>query len=257
MMERAASRSGTSDAEARSRRENEGDNDPPRAGAAPGARISPQHPGEVPDRSTIPGQHTTRVPRATRVQRPLTEEGTAQEIMGVFRAKPGEEMNPARFEQATASYEELRKAFPAQLPPTHPAPGYALATGDAMASEMQAIGGPGATPSAPGATTGEAYQARPGEGTANVAAPAKSEAPAAEVGSAFSPNDMPASVRSPSDATAPPSASDLPAGQSTWAAASPAPGEAQGLGGTLPAAKDVEINRGAGSGAAPPRSGTL
>ena len=224
--------------------------------AAPGARRSPQVPGEVPDRAMIAGVPNRRGPNRTDIGVPLTEFGTAQAIMGVFAAEPGEELNPARFEQATASYEELRKAYPADLPPTHPAPGYALAHGDAMASEMQAIEGasPTGSASAPGAAVGEAYNARPGGGTADVAAPAKTEAPAAEVGSAFTPSDMPPSMRSPSDATRPPQADapGAPAGASSWASASPAPGNAQSLAGTLPAAKDGETNRDAEGSQAPP-----
>ncbi|MDP9365497.1 MAG: hypothetical protein M3Q10_14950, partial [Chloroflexota bacterium] len=92
-------------------------NDTPQAPETPGAQFSPQHPGEVPDRSTVPGQYSTRVPRATRARRPLTEYGSAQAIMNVYAAPPGQELEPSRFEQATATFEELRKAYPAQVPP--------------------------------------------------------------------------------------------------------------------------------------------
>ncbi|HYJ13702.1 MAG TPA: hypothetical protein VEW66_08925, partial [Thermomicrobiales bacterium] len=37
--------------------------------------------------------------------------------------------DPARFEQATASYEELRKSDPALRTPVRPTAGYALADG--------------------------------------------------------------------------------------------------------------------------------
>ncbi len=114
----------------------------PQAPEAPGAVSSPQQPGEVPDRSTIPGHATTQVKPATDARRPLTEYETAQRIMDVYAAPPGEEREPARFEQATASFEEVRKADPAQWPPVRPVPGYSLDT-----SEPAAELGPGYEPS--------------------------------------------------------------------------------------------------------------
>jgi hypothetical protein len=112
---------------------------------APGAAASPQMPGQVPDRSTVPGHVGERVPRVVRpIRRPLTEYGTAQEIMHVFPA-PDEEPQPAEFEQATASVEELRKAYPWQLPPTGPTPVFALDQG--IAPEPPAL--PGSAPQAP------------------------------------------------------------------------------------------------------------
>jgi hypothetical protein len=123
--------------------------DEPRIGPpAPGAVESPQMPGEVPDRSTIPGHRLQRMPHVSSVARPQIEAGTAQGIMSVFLVPPERANDPKRFEQATASYEEIRKAYPAQLPPTRPAPGYALTTGNASASEVQEIGGPLPTPPA-------------------------------------------------------------------------------------------------------------
>ncbi len=96
---------------------------------APGAAQSPQMPGQVPDRSTIPGHFSTRVaPPAAPIRRPLTQYGTAQEIMHVFPA-PNEDAEKAEFEQATASVEELRKAYPWQLPPEGPTPVFALDQG--------------------------------------------------------------------------------------------------------------------------------
>jgi hypothetical protein len=101
----------------------------PRSPKAPGAAASPQMPGQVPDRSTVPGHFSTRVPRpAGPVRRPLTQYGTAEEIMHVFPA-PNEEPEKAEFEQATASVEELRKAYPWQLPPEGPTPVFALDQG--------------------------------------------------------------------------------------------------------------------------------
>ncbi|MDQ4044885.1 MAG: hypothetical protein M3173_05485 [Chloroflexota bacterium] len=98
--------------------------------AAPGASASPQIPGKVPDRSTIPGEGDlpVEVP-ATPPRRPLTEYGSAQRIMHVFAPEDGNEDDPARFEQAPVSYEEMRKAYPALRAPARPKPGYALADG--------------------------------------------------------------------------------------------------------------------------------
>ena len=88
---------------------------------APGAVSSPQVPGKVPDRSSIPGHGRLPVPQPARVVHPLTEYGTAQRIMGVFELAPGEEDTKARWEQETAVYEELRKGDPSLLPPIRPA----------------------------------------------------------------------------------------------------------------------------------------
>jgi len=77
------------------------------------------------------------------VRRPLTQYGTAQEIMGVFPA-PNEEAEKAEFEQATASVEELRKAYPWQLPPEGPTPVFALDQG--VSPEPPALPAAQATP---------------------------------------------------------------------------------------------------------------
>jgi hypothetical protein len=53
--------------------------------------------------------------------------------MGVYGAHGENADDPARFEQATASYEELRKANPALRTPVRPTPGYALAEGTRIA----------------------------------------------------------------------------------------------------------------------------
>ena len=225
--------------------------DTPQAPETPGAVDSPQHPGEVPDRSTVPGQFRTRVPRAKQVRRPLTEYGTSQAIMNVYAPPAENPLDPARFEQATAAYEELRKAYPAQLPPDRPAPGYALSEGDRMASELQAIDA-GPAPSAPANASGEPYNAAPGAPTADagrtVAPPARLDAPAAQVGSAFSPSDAPESVRSPSDAVAGSGAvDDAKAGGDR-----PRPGDASSPGGTLAAEKDGQVDvEGEGHGLPP------
>ena len=62
--------------------------------------------------------------------------------MGIFATVPGREKDPTRFEQATASYEELRKADLALLPPLRPAPGYALTRGVAREVEPSALTAP-------------------------------------------------------------------------------------------------------------------
>jgi hypothetical protein len=88
---------------------------------APGAMVSPQAPGMIPDRTTIPGRIDEPTPAATTKLRPLTQYGTAEELAGVFKRKPMDQLEPADFEQADASLEELRKANPAALTPLRPA----------------------------------------------------------------------------------------------------------------------------------------
>lgn len=92
-----------------------------KAPPAPGASVSPQHPGMAPDQSSAPGHTNARVSPATSKRRPLTQYGTAEEIMHVFSKVPEDQLQPGDFEQATASFEELRKAEPALLPPVRPA----------------------------------------------------------------------------------------------------------------------------------------
>lgn len=120
--------------------------DPERANIpeAPGASWSPQYPGEVPDRSNIPGETDLPVPPpahpGTR-SLPTTELGSAQRIMRIYAPRDGNEDDPARFEQAPVSYEELRKATPALRTPLRPTPGYALADGARQPSaEIAALG---------------------------------------------------------------------------------------------------------------------
>src|SRR6187402_647617 len=92
----------------------------PKSPPAPGAAVSPQHPGMTPDESAPPGYTNFTVSRATSTQRPLTQYETAQEIMHVFSKVPENQIAPGDFEQATASFEELRKSDPAQIPPVRP-----------------------------------------------------------------------------------------------------------------------------------------
>ncbi len=54
--------------------------------------------------------------------------------MGVFAPKNGNEEDPARFEQATVSYEEARKGEPFLRQPVRPSAGYALADGTRISS---------------------------------------------------------------------------------------------------------------------------
>lgn len=199
---------------------NTGQNETPMAPDAPGGTASPQVPGARPDRSSIPGHGVLPVPPATVVHRPLTQYGTAQEIMGVYAPKPGEAMDPARFEQATATWEEVRKAYPAQLPAQRPAPGFALKTGDAIASEAQAIGGldPAVLASRAGADDGSVpiEDIIPG----NPSPPAEPSDPGRSGGDAMRGLTM--------------GSGDI--GTSRWQDASPSPGDATTPAGTLPAA---------------------
>jgi hypothetical protein len=102
---------------------------------APGAVRSLQIPGQVPDRSSLPehGELPVALPTAP-VRPPLTEYGSAQRIMGVYEPRDGSNTDVARFEQATVSYEELRKADPALRTPARPTLGYALADGTRIAN---------------------------------------------------------------------------------------------------------------------------
>lgn len=102
---------------------------------APGGIRSPQIPGQVPDRSSVPGHAEDAIDLPTgEVRRPQSEYGTAQRIMGVYEARDGNDADPARFEQTTVSYEELRKANPALRTPVRPTAGYALADGTRIAN---------------------------------------------------------------------------------------------------------------------------
>ncbi len=89
---------------------------------SPGGTTSSKLPGMRPDRSTVPGHFSTRLSRPKSVRRPLTQYGTAEEIMSVFRRKPESQMISTDFEQAPASLEEMRKAIAADVPPTRPMP---------------------------------------------------------------------------------------------------------------------------------------
>ena len=105
----------------------------PKAPAAPGGSSSPQQPGKTPDRSSIPGHFNTTSARPATKRRPLSQYGSAEEIMNVYKRVPEDEIMPESFEQATASYEELRKATLALLPPGRPL-SRAIDAGDAPAA---------------------------------------------------------------------------------------------------------------------------
>jgi hypothetical protein len=84
--------------------------------------VSPQAPGMRPDRTTIPTHVDESIPPAAVKVRPLTQYGTAEELMDVFRRKPMAQLEPSDFEQAPATAEEMRKANPADLMPIRPLP---------------------------------------------------------------------------------------------------------------------------------------
>ncbi len=94
--------------------------------AAPGGRKSPQKPGMTPDRSTIPGESRRTAPRAGSNQRPVSQYGTAEEILHVFTPGDNGVWDKGDFEQAPSSQEENRKANPAALTPIRPVAGFAL-----------------------------------------------------------------------------------------------------------------------------------
>jgi hypothetical protein len=75
-----------------------------------------------PDRTTIPTHVDESIPPAAVKVRPLTQYGTAEELIGVFRRKPMAQLEPSDFEQAPATAEEMRKANPADLTPIRPLP---------------------------------------------------------------------------------------------------------------------------------------
>ncbi len=89
----------------------------------PGAMSSPQTPGATPNYTTIAGHIGEATPAATNKVRPLSQYGSAEELAGVYKRKPMDQIEPADFEQADASSEELRKVDPANLTPVRPLPG--------------------------------------------------------------------------------------------------------------------------------------
>lgn len=104
---------------------------------SPGASKSPQLPGQTPDRSTLPGHHFIQAPAPLGAPtRPAVEYLTAQELSHAMPI-PDEPAAPEDFEQAPATFEENRKAYPWQTPPRRPTPWFTL--GDGIASTDPAL----------------------------------------------------------------------------------------------------------------------
>lgn len=104
---------------------------------APGASKSPQRPGQTPDRSTLPGHHFLQAPVPLGAPlRPAVQYLTAQELANALPL-PDEPAAPEDFEQAPASFEENRKAYPWQTPPRRPTAWFTL--GDGIASSDPAL----------------------------------------------------------------------------------------------------------------------
>jgi hypothetical protein len=91
----------------------------------------------TPDYSTITGQAREVAPPVTSVQRPLSQNGTAQEIMRVFTPGADGVWDKSDFEQAPTSEEERRKALPTALTPIRPVPGFAL--GESSGTDLAAL----------------------------------------------------------------------------------------------------------------------
>ena len=89
---------------------------------APGGMIAPHEPGMTPDWTRVPTHEGEPIPPAAHKIRPLTQYGTAEEMLGVFKQKPMDQLEPSDFEQAPASPEEMRHADPALLTPIRPRP---------------------------------------------------------------------------------------------------------------------------------------
>ncbi len=104
---------------------------------APGAMVSPQAPGMVPDWTTVPTHTGEATPAAQAKVRPLSQYGSAESLAEVF-TKFGDAIQPTDFEQADASYEEVRKQLPSNLTPRRPRPplGQAALEGGAVTPEL-------------------------------------------------------------------------------------------------------------------------
>lgn len=96
---------------------------------SPGGLKTLLRPGDSPDRSTIPGQHFIQAPAPLGAPiRPAAQYLTAQELSHAMPI-PDEPAEPSDFEQAPASFEENRKAYPWQNPPRRPTPWFTLGDG--------------------------------------------------------------------------------------------------------------------------------
>ena len=80
-------------------------------------------PGAIPNFTTVPLHVGEPTPAAVEKIRPLSQYGSAEEISSVFKREPMDKIQPGDFEQADASFEELRKVAPANLTPIRPLPG--------------------------------------------------------------------------------------------------------------------------------------
>jgi hypothetical protein len=91
----------------------------------------------TPDYSTITGEAREVAPPAASLQRPVSQYGTAQEIMDVFNPGADGVWDKTDFEQAPTSDEERRKALPTALTPIRPVPGFAL--GQSSGTDLAAL----------------------------------------------------------------------------------------------------------------------
>ncbi|MEZ4530632.1 MAG: hypothetical protein R2855_06330 [Thermomicrobiales bacterium] len=104
---------------------------------APGGMKTMLKPGSAPDRSTIPGQWSVKAPAPKGPPtRPASQYLTAQELSHAMPL-PDEAAEPSDWEQAPASFEESRKAYPWQNPPRRPTPWFTL--GDGVAADDPAL----------------------------------------------------------------------------------------------------------------------
>lgn len=96
---------------------------------APGGLKTNLKPGDAPDRSTIPGQWSVQAPAPLGAPiRPAVQYLTAQELSNAMPI-PDEIAESKDFEQASASDEENRKAYPWQTPPRRPTAWFTLGDG--------------------------------------------------------------------------------------------------------------------------------
>jgi hypothetical protein len=104
---------------------------------APGGLKTLLKPGDMPDRSTIPGQWAVQAPAPLGPPtRPAAQYLTAQELSNAMPI-PDEPAESSDFEQAPASFEENRKAYPWQNPPRRPTAWFTL--GDGVAPSDPAL----------------------------------------------------------------------------------------------------------------------
>jgi len=169
----------------------------PRSPRAPAATASPQRPGMTPDQPDLPGRSRGSLPPLASNRRPLTEYGTAQQLIGVFTPKPGEAMQASDWEQGPSAMEELRKADPALLTPIRPLGGVGLGIGrstPAIAQEALEAIGDATEATTEAAPTQEATSAPPSVTPESPAAPGATDVPEGAVrgnGTAICPPEFP------------------------------------------------------------------